>query len=353
MSRYIKKKFFKGLSVLLILATLVTPVFAALIQLPAANTWNLATGLEEANGSIQLQVGSGGFDANSLDMTVVPSSPWTSFGGELAAVRDGEILEIDDDSGANNRSFEIFPADWNEDLSVGLSVHVKARGVFISSIGQTNNTLRFGDASNSYQVRFGPELIRLVGSTTTDFDIAKYPFPALFMSIDSNVASLWIFNTITQVWDLLVSGRTSAAVADDRMAFGAFNTSGQGRSFWKLLQWKAAIEATPFKSTSPVAEMASALTVGVNIDQIDVAETTASGADIKYQWDTGAGYNGIWNTLTFMQTTLVNTSPATLRIKSQFNSDGVASALVDLNGTQSVVGASGGGGEQETYMGGY
>jgi len=311
-----------------------------LIKLPAANTWNLATGLEAIDNAIRLEVGGGLTpNANSLDMTALPSAPWSDNGTEAANIRDGEILEILDDIINNNRFFQLTPADWNESLNTGVSFHVKARATVNG--GGANASLFFEDGTKRFHIEFMPTGILSQPGVGT-YDIAKYQWAELFISIDSNLVDFWIWNTITQTWDVVGTGVATTAAGADRLFFGSTSTPQFGRSFWDFLIWFTGASSTPFLSTSPVAEMASALTIGVNIDQIDLAETTATGADIKYQHDTGSGYNGSWITLAALQAALVDTSPATLRLKAQFNTNGLAFGSLSLDGTLSVVGATGG-----------
>ena len=224
--------------------------------LKKAEDWDsLATGLEAVDGAIRLATGSGGWDANSLlDMTSKPSSPWTEGGSAgSSAIVDGELLQIIDDSGASARFFILTPADWNEDLSSGLTLHFKGRASFSSTLEEIFE--EFGDASNRYLLWFDCRDFRITGSSTFTFGADKYPHMEIFVSVNNNVAAFWIWNPITNVWDVIASGRASAAIATDDIAFGAAKAAATSESYWKLLRWKSAIEATPFKSTTLVSRM--------------------------------------------------------------------------------------------------
>lgn len=312
----------------------------SLIKLPAANTWNRDTGVGVDGNTLELEVGSGGFDANSQifeDTGVLPQAPWVDRGPEFAGIVDGEILEINDDSSAGGsiRVFDLGPPDWNEDLSVGLTVHLKLRCP--RATGDAAMFLRIADGLKLYDLYFFPVTVKLVGTSSNSHVIAKYTYQEYFITVNSNVASFWIFNTITQTWDLLRSGLAAANTAVDILTFGAGSSTFQGRSFWNFVKFKSAIEATPFKSTSPVAEMAAPLVVGTTIDQIDIAEVLGTGANIKYQYNIGAGYNGSWITLAALRAALVGTAPPTLRLKVQFNSNGLGFASLNLNGSLTVL----------------
>ncbi len=326
----------------------------ALIKAPAANTLTLATGLEVVNNAIRLQVGAGGWDANSLEMGALPTAPWvdTQGGGVIptASVIEGRYVRITDNN-TGPGSTRTYNLAWGESLAAGVTLYIKMRGP--SANPYDSATVILGDASNFYQIRQRNDaLLELLAGTNPTNEVIKYPWNEIFITINANSLTYWIWNPVTEIWDVLQTGIASFAAASNFLAFGAGGSSSTGDGLWDFIRFKTAIEATPFRTTGLVAEWASALTVGANIDQIDLAETVSSGANIRHQYDIGSGYNGSWLTLAALQSALVDTSPATLRLKHQFNSDGLAQALLDFDGTQSVVGseaAAGNGGTRSRF----
>ena len=358
------KKIFSGILASIMLAVLVVPASAALINVPVASTWNLASGLEVDGNTIRLINNYPFFNLEQADgLLFIEQDSGESFGNGAGILRTNkdfiELVNWSDplrtgvykngfsatgdfevrfkfrgNAGTANVFFGMSTLSYasaNRDILVGPFNFEGIFGVLrvngISSLNSVKGGVRTGSAGNAFSAN--TTLYIKVERSGTDGIITIYSdkfSSVLTTETINNVAA----TTLTSAW-LGVSRNLASGGGS-----GAFG-------------WIDEIELrfngdTKYSSSSDVAEMASALTVGENIDQIDFAETTEAGANIKYQWDTGGGYNGIWNTLTFMQTALVNTSPATLRLKSQFNSDGDGRGTLDLNGTESVLGASDGGG---------
>jgi hypothetical protein len=311
----------------------------SLLKLPLADTWTLQAGLEAISNAIRLAVGSGNWDGDSLDMTAVPSAPWTSSGGQFAGVIDGELLEINDASISDFRFFQLAPPDWIGDMVAGLTLYFKARTVINGASGAAS-ILFIEDGSKSYQLKFLQDgTLSITAASTVNDDTAKYEWLDVYISITASTAAFYIFNSVTGVWDTIRTGLAAGTTASDRLLFGSGASTELGRAFWDRLFFKYSYHALPYITTAPEAEMAAAMSWGRKIDQIDLEEALgSSNANVKYQYaiDAGSTYNGTWLTLAQLQSALVGTTPPWLRLKAQFNSDGLTPASISLNGTQGV-----------------
>lgn len=346
---------------------MIVPAHAALIKLPAAATWTLASDLEVNEETIRLTRLTDFFDFTTDEGLTWEDNGagdvWGNDAGQLRSANNGiELFEINQisDTRAQKSGFSV-AGDFK--LEIGFKWD---QGTPLVAIGLTNTDLYWagmlGDGStdalffyrtgvigfNAASIKAGVQSLGVVQNMTRQ--VFRY-YRLERVGTTLNVRMFDDRAMTNQIGIATLANCTTATLTKivHASSFGG-GGSGTGAGLVSFVElWSTGVTER-YLSTSPVAEMASALTVGVNIDQIDLAEDTESGADIKYQHNIGAGYTGIWNTLAFMQTALVNTSPATLRIKAQFNSDGDAQGTLDLKGTLSVVGSDDGGGSAPTTL---
>ena len=300
----------------------------ALIALKQPAAWDsVPAGLIASGDTIALGPGAGGWDANSLDMTVLPSSPWASSGGQLASVIDGKLLEINDTSNADLRFFTLPSPAWNEDLSVGLTAYFKIREC-VNSGGTFGVSVGFRDGSRQYDFKFLEDgRLQIVASSTVTYDTCQYEYHELFLSVNAGVASVWIWNTITKIWDVVATGLNTLASGSDNLIFGSRQTSGFGRGFYDFINWKSVIESTPFRTDSPIAEM------GVIAVANEITAWPVVSGLLGQKYDIGAGFvqPGTGSDAE-MASALIGLSPATLNYRVPFASDGVTPASLDING---------------------
>ena len=299
----------------------------------AADWDSLASGLEAVDGAIQLRAGGSlTADANSLDMTALPSPPWTSLGTQPTNVRDGEILEIFDNSAGDIRGFNLPDPDFSESLSSGVSFHVKARSVV--NLNSLNSSLIIDDGTRRFWVEFQPDGTFDVVATAT-YDVAKYEWTELFISLESNVADIWIWNPRTLIWDVVATGVATVAIGSDRVFFGSGSTASFGRSFWDFLIWFTGDSTTPFLSTSPVSTMGVvALPVGTIVNGVGNYRTSIAGsATLKPSINLNdSGFSALYddietlNTFLFANPVEITNGVDSLDLRNTHGSNGVEQA---------------------------
>lgn len=327
----------------------------------AADWDSLATGLEAVDGAISLQVGGGGaWDANSLEMNVLPPSPWISDGTEFAGVVEGQLVEINDTSpaGGARRNFQLLPPNWDEDFSVGFTAYIKMRSLIWT--GFNGQVLTVDDGSEAYDIQLKPESIDIIGSSSNNHITGKYIWLEIFISIDSSVASFWIFNTFTNKWDLLRVGLAPDASSVERVLFGSNSSPAFGHGFWDFLRWKSAIEATPFRTTSPVSLMgAVSLPVGFIVNGVGNYRTSIAGsATLKPSINfNNAGFSAAFDSIEDLNIELlanpveITTATDSLDLRNAHGSNGLEQSQFWPGEGPNLTG-TGGGGADDKLIGG-
>lgn len=290
--------------------------------LKKAEDWtSLAAGLRAYEGAIELEAGQGlAWDGNSLEMDVLPSSPWinTVTGGSTFSIVEGQLLEIYAPSTFLLSYSSLNSPTWDENFTTGFQSHIKCNSVLYSG----NAALRFdvSDGSGLYRIELHPDRLVVKGaSTDTTIDVAKYPFPELFILVVNNLMSIWIFNPFTDTWDSILTGKAPLANSTDLISFGNLGTSAIGRGFFGFIRWRSTVVTTPYNPFSPVATMgAVALPIGTVINGLGNFRTSKAGSStLQAQYNINdSGWSSLFDDIEALNSFLFN-NPVTVTNKTK------------------------------------
>lgn len=313
-----------------------------LFKFPLASTWLLDTGLEAIGNVIRFIVGGGAAWGHELDGNSVPSvNGWSDnvSGGATITAANGEIIFSSPSTGQTAFSI-LADATWP---GLGRYFNTPGLTVYIRRVGlnpTTNAALELGDSFRSVtmtQFANGWNVNSPAASDASKDD-------EFFYSIFADKVIKWSrFSGGDGLWILRINDQALTISGNSRILIG--DTSGAAvfvqRAGMDLFRARTG-PGTPFATIPLVAEMPAAIIPTGPITQIDLLELTGLNSNLFYQYDLGSGYNAIWVTLATLQSVLIGNTYPSLRIKTQFNSDGVTQATLNLDGTQSVLGSESG-----------
>jgi hypothetical protein len=302
--------------------------------------WTLGTGAELSNGVFQLQVGSGGWDADSLDMTALPDAGnWVKGGTEGASLIDNNTrLYLLDDSAGALVAYSLSDPYWTADLTgvgAGASFYWKLNAPYITDAAGSGALIIMGDNSTEFRISYSPSndsrVIRDYSAATfsNSPDGGTYE---QYTSIQNASMSTWIYNPHILSWVNAFKDIASGATSGDYMVFGCQSNPGIAINNWSYFNFKESYQETPYL-TSTVQITMGERTISDTIDQIPIVEENGSNCTITWDYDITSGTWVTGKTLAQLQTALIGTSPSTLNLRANFASDGLSNCRFYFNST--------------------